>query len=107
MPSHYHKNPNKDERRDARKPPAPKAKAMSKPKKQTIEIRGQKIEMEKGRLHKDLGIPEERKIPMTLLRKLVKVPNGEMFEHHGKNKKMTAPLKKRISLAITLKGFKK
>jgi len=74
---------------------------------QTIEIRGQKIEMEKGRLHKDLGIPEERKIPMTLLRKLVKVPNGEMFEHHGKNKKMTAPLKKRISLAITLKGFKK
>jgi hypothetical protein len=106
MPQHYHKNPNKDERRDARNPPKPKAKAKPMPK-QTIEIKGKKIEMDKGKLSRELGIPEDKNIPMNLLRKLAKVPNGEMFEHHGKSKKMTPGLKRRVTLAITLKGFKK
>ena len=84
-------------------PPPPK----DKKEKSTINIKGEKITMEKGKLSKELGIPEEKNIPMTLLRKLAKVPNGEMFEHKGKSKKMTAGLKKRVTLAITLKGFKK
>jgi hypothetical protein len=47
---------------------------------------------------------------MTYLKRLVKIPNDDMFQlEHGskKNKKMTPALKKRVSLAITLKGFKK
>ncbi len=75
--------------------------------KNSITIKGKKIEMDKGKLSRELGIPEEKNIPMTLLKKLVKIPNGEMFDHKGKSKKMTPGLKKRVSLAITLKGFKK
>ena len=75
--------------------------------KSSITIKGKKIEMDKGKLSRELGIPEEKNIPMTLLRKLAKVPNGEMFEHKGKSMKMTPGLKKRVTLAITLKGFKK
>lgn len=85
-----------------RSDPPPKRKETS-----TIEIKGEKIQMEKGKLSKELGIPEEKNIPMTLLKRLVKVPNGEMFDHKGQSKKMTPGLKRRISLAITLKGFKK
>mgnify|MGYP003638541436 CR=1 FL=1 len=75
--------------------------------KSEITIKGKKIEMDKGKLSRELGIPEEKNIPMTLLKKLVKIPNGESFDHKGKSKKMTPGLKKRVSLAITLKGFKK
>ncbi len=76
-------------------------------KKSVIEIKGKKIEMDKGKLSRELGIAEEKNIPMTLLKRLAKVPNGEMFEHKGKSKKMTPGLKKRVTLAMTLKGFKK
>tara|TARA_R110002020_G_scaffold94777_2_gene227761 strand:+ start:286 stop:579 length:294 start_codon:yes stop_codon:yes gene_type:complete len=89
--------------KNAKKP----SKKQPKKKTSTIEIKGEKIKMEKGKLSKELGIPEEKNIPMTLLKRLVKVPNGEMFDHRGKSKKMTPGLKRRISLAITLKGFKK
>lgn len=79
-------------------------------KKNTIKIGDTKITMEAGRLRKDLEIPDGKNIPMSYLKRLVKIPNGDMFEmEHGskKMKKMTAALKKRVSLAITLKGFKK
>ena len=77
------------------------------PKKETIKIGDSKITMEKGRLSRDLGIPEEKNIPMSLINRLIKVENGEMFAHKGKQKKMTPALKKRLVLARTLKGFKK
>ena len=80
------------------------------PKKNTITIGDTKITMEEGRLRKDLEMPDGRKIPMAYLKRLVKIPNGDMFaiEHGSKKmKKMTPALKKRVSLAITLKGFKK
>ena len=79
-------------------------------KKNTIKIGDTKITMEAGRLRKDLEMPDVKNIPMSYLKRLVKIPNGDMFEmEHGskKMKKMTAALKKRVSLAITLKGFKK
>jgi hypothetical protein len=66
--------------------------------------------MEEGRLRKDLEMPEGKLIPMAYLKRIVKIPNGDMFQiEHGskKMKKMTPALKKRVSLAITLKGFKK
>ena len=83
------------------KSPPPKS------KKQTIKIGDSKITMEKGRLSRDLGIPEEKNIPMSLINRLIKVENGEMFAYKGKQKKMTPALKKRLVLARTLKGFKK
>ena len=73
----------------------------------TIKIGKEKIVMQKGRLSKDLGIPEEKNISMTLINRLIKVENGELFMHGGKQKKMTAALKRRLVLARTLKGFKK
>jgi hypothetical protein len=91
MPSHYGDN-------------------EKKPKKKVIKIRDTKIPIEEGRLRKDLEIPDGKKIPMSYLKRLVKIPNDDMFQlEHGskKIKKMTPALKKRVSLAITLKGFKK
>mgnify|MGYP003647636527 CR=1 FL=1 len=73
----------------------------------TIKIGKEKIVMDKGRLSKDLGIPEEKNIPMSLINRLIKVENGEMFVHNGRERKMTPALKKRLVLARTLKGFKK
>tara|TARA_R110000796_G_scaffold156778_4_gene273563 strand:- start:94 stop:357 length:264 start_codon:yes stop_codon:yes gene_type:complete len=73
----------------------------------TVKIGKEKIVMDKGRLSKDLGIPEEKNIPMSLINRLIKVENGEMFVHNGRERKMTPALKKRLVLARTLKGFKK
>jgi hypothetical protein len=72
-----------------------------------LKIGTEKIVIDKGRLSKDLGIPEEKNIPMSLINRLIKIENGEMFEHNGKQKKMTPALKKRLVFARTLKGFKK
>ena len=94
MPSHYGDKNHND----------------SKTKKKVIKIGDTKIPIEEGRLRKDLEIPDGKKIPMAYLKRLVKIPNDDMFQlEHGskKNKKMTSALKKRVSLAITLKGFKK
>ena len=84
-------------------------KKMNNPKKKTstITIGDSKITMERGRLSRDLGIPEDKNIPMNLINRLIKIENGMMFTHNGKQKKMTASLKRRLVLARTLKGFKK
>ena len=84
-------------------------KKMNAPKKKTstIKIGDSKITMERGRLSRDLGIPEDKNISMSLINRLIKIENGMMFTHNGKQKKMTSALKKRLVLARTLKGFKK
>ena len=84
-------------------------KKMNTPKKKTstITIGDSKITMQRGRLSRDLGIPEDKNIPMSLINRLIKIENGQMFSHNGKQKKMTSALKKRLVLARTLKGFKK
>ena len=96
MPNHYG-----DKNHNEKKAPM---------KKKVIMIGDSKITMEEGRLRKDLEIPDGKKIPMAYLKRLVKIPNDDMFQLENgskKNKKMTSALKKRVSLAITLKGFKK
>ena len=87
--------------------PAKKNTPKKKMEKETIELGGKEIEIKKGALSRQLGIPEEKNIPMTLLNKLKKIEVGESFEHNGKKMKMTSALKKRITLAITLKKMKK
>ena len=63
--------------------------------------------IKEGALSKQLGIPIKDNIPMSLLKRLVKIENGKNFIHDGLSKKMTPLLKRRVSLAITLKTRKK
>lgn len=65
------------------------------------------FKIKEGALSRQLGIPIKKNIPMALLNKLVKKENGTKFMLNGKERKMTPLLKKRVSLAINLKGFKK
>ena len=74
--------------------------------KEQIELGGKKIEIKKGALSRQLGIPIEKDIPKSLLAKLNKMKIGEETEYKGKKLKVTSLLKKRVSLAITLKGMR-
>ena len=82
--------------------------SKSKPvkRKQTTKINlgDGSFKIKEGALSKQLGIPIKDNIPMSLLKRLVKVENGMKFMHQGKMKKMTPLLKRRVSLAITLKS---
>jgi len=67
----------------------------------------------KGGLSRQLGIPEKENIPVTLLKKIKAAPVGSTVSNPtktGKRKiKVTKKLKKRATLALTLKrlGLKK
>lgn len=76
-------------------------------KKTKINLGDGDFKIKEGALSKQLGIPIKKNIPMALLNKLVKKENGSKFILNGKERKMTPLLKKRVSLAINLKGFKK
>jgi len=64
----------------------------------------QDIELKKGALHKELGIPEDKKIPINLLEKIkilnigdkLKLPNGKVIM-------VTRKLKRRANLALNFK----
>ena len=65
----------------------------------------------KGALSRQLGIPEEDNIPVTLLKAIKYADIGEMV-HNPTTKgkrwiKTTRLLKRRANLALTLKGMKK
>ncbi len=75
--------------------------------REEIELDGKKIEIKKGALSKQLGIPVEKDIPKSLLRKLKKMKIGESTDYKGKNIKITRLLKQRVNLAMTLKGMNK
>jgi len=72
-----------------------------------IDLGDGEFKIKEGSLSKQLGIPVKKNIPMMLLRRLVKIENGKTFMLKGKERKMTPLLKKRVSLAITLKSRKK
>jgi len=65
----------------------------------------------KGALSRQLGIPEEDNIPVTLLKKIKHADIGEMVHNpatKGKSRiKVTRLLKRRAVMALTLKGLKK
>ena len=61
--------------------------------------------MKKGALHRELGIPEDQKIPVEVLNK----KKAELSKKAEGEKKLSAPeakLLKRVNLALTLKKFK-
>lgn len=72
-----------------------------------IDLGDGSFNIKEGALSRQLGIPVKDNIPMSLLKRLVKVENGKKFMHQGKEKKMTPLLKRRVSLAITLKSRNK
>lgn len=71
----------------------------------------QKSKIKKGALSKQLGIPEKKDIPRTLLNKIIKAKKGEVIKNPTKSGKkdirVTPLLKKRSVLARTLKDIKR
>ena len=71
----------------------------------------QKVIHKPGRLHFDLGIPKEEKIPMKLLDAIVKAEAGDVIKNPvkiGKRKILvTRKIEQRAILARNLKRLKK
>ena len=71
----------------------------------------QKAIKKPGALSRQLGIPEEKNIPMTLLNRIAEAPIGSTITNPtktGKRRiKVTPKLKKRAVLARTLKKIRK
>ena len=67
--------------------------------------------IKQGALSQQLGIPEEKNIPVSLLQKIKRTPVGKTMKNpteSGKASiKVTPLLKKRANMAITLKKFKR
>jgi hypothetical protein len=70
----------------------------------------QKIKIRRGALHRELGIPKGKKIPMSLLNKIVSAKAGDVIKNPtsiGKKKiKVTRGLERRAILARNLKRVK-
>jgi len=84
-------------------------KPMAKKKTSTIKIGDKKITMKKDALRNMLKVPEDEDIPVSFLNKIGKADAGDMIRNifTGKEMKVSALMKKRASLAKTLKSFKK
>ncbi|RKX46033.1 MAG: hypothetical protein DRP27_02605 [Thermotogae bacterium] len=71
----------------------------------------QKAIKKPGALSRQLGIPEEKNIPMTLLNRIAEAPIGSTIKNPTKTGKktikVTRKLKKRAVLARTLKKIRK
>lgn len=71
----------------------------------------QKIRMKKGALHKSLGVPKDKKIPVSLLNKIIAAKPGDTITNPskvGRKKiKVTRSLEKRANLAKNLKNISK
>ena len=71
----------------------------------------QKIHLKKGKLHRELGIPQSEKIPMLLLNKIISAKAGETITNptsKGRKRiKVTSGLERRAILARNLKRIKK
>ncbi|MBU2616647.1 MAG: hypothetical protein KKB79_01545 [Nanoarchaeota archaeon] len=71
----------------------------------------QKIHLKKGVLHKQLGIPQDKKIPISLLNKIIAARPGDIITNPsklGKKRiKVTRILEKRANLAKNLKNISK
>jgi len=67
--------------------------------------------LKEGTLSRQLGIPIEDNIPVTLLKEIRDADTGRTIKNPTKSGKrwfkVTKLLKRRAGLALTLKGFKK
>ena len=67
----------------------------------------QEIDLKEGALHKQLGIPEDEKIPVSLLEKILISKPGDVIKWNGKKIKVTPKLLKRARLAKTFKEMRR
>ena len=71
----------------------------------------QKIHLKKGTLHRQLGIPLDKKIPIALLNRIISASPGETITNPtslGKKRiKVTRVLERRAILARNLKNINK
>jgi len=71
----------------------------------------QQLNLKKGALHRQLGFPEDKKIPVGLLQKIVNANIGDKIAYkvNGKRKVITITrlLKKRATLALTFRRISK
>jgi hypothetical protein len=65
------------------------------------------ISMKKGTLHRLLGIPKSRKLPASLLEKIMSARVNSKITYNGRKISVTPLLKKRVNLALNLKKMKK
>ena len=63
--------------------------------------------IKKGALKRQLKVPDEYKFTRATLVRLKTIPVDAVFSFKGNDFRMTALLKKRITFAITLIGFRK
>lgn len=66
----------------------------------------QETHMKKGALKKQLGYDEDEKIPMGILSEIMSKEEGSTITVKGKEIKITKLMKKRASLAKTLKKMR-
>jgi len=71
----------------------------------------QKIRLKRGILHKELGIPSQMKIPVSLLNKIISAKAGETITNPSKvgreRIKVTRAIEQRAILARNLKNISK
>jgi len=71
----------------------------------------QKLHLKKGVLHRQLGIPQDQKIPSSLLNKIISAKAGETITNptsKGRKRiRVTRVLERRAILAKNLKEIKK
>ncbi len=71
----------------------------------------QKLHLKKGALHKELGVPLDKKIPRSLLDKIISAKAGEVITNPtktGEKKiKVTRTIERKAILARNLKNLKK
>ncbi len=63
--------------------------------------------IKKGALKKQLKVPDNYRFTTATLTKLKAIPTGAKFSFRGNDFLMSGLLKKRITFAITLMGFRK
>ena len=67
----------------------------------------QKMDMKPGALHRQLGVTTSYTFNKSNLKRINKTSVKDSFMFEGKKRMMTPLLKKRVTLAITLMGFRK
>ena len=71
----------------------------------------QKAKIKKGALHRQLSVPANKDIPITLLKKIKRTPTGKTIMNPtqtGKIKILVSPLlKKRVNFALNVRKRKR
>jgi len=100
--------------KEKKKPFSKKKSKSSKPKTEVIKLRKSEgadenanIKIKEGALHRQLKVGADYTFKKSEMNKLDKIEVGSEFDFHGKHFKMTPLMKKRVSLAHTMMGWKK